>query len=95
MKAIGYNIIVKPIHEETEEKIGSLYVPGNVSSVILKGEIISIGDKVFTSSTGTPLDWEFDVHDKVLFLNTRSLSVQHNGEAHHVIQLSDIILREN
>ena len=94
MKAIGNNVIVKQIQEETEEKIGSLFVPGSAATTLGRGKVISIGEGA-SVSYGRTLEPEVGIGDMILFHMQGSIPISIKGEEHLIMQVANVILRED
>ena len=89
MQAIGKNIVVKPVKDDEEKKIGSIFVPGNASEILKKGEIVSIGGGVFQDYNP-----ELCIEDIVVFYGTSGIPLQFEDKEYLIIQLGDILISE-
>jgi co-chaperonin GroES (HSP10) len=95
MEAVGNNILVKMVDEGDDNKIGSLYVPNTHSNTILKGKVVSMGDRVYKTPHGKTYSQELFIDDIVLFYNAgNAIPITVKGEDHLIITIENILVKE-
>jgi chaperonin GroES len=88
MRALGDAVIIKPLDENGESKIGNIIIPGNVSKNVGKGKVVSIGRGII--SAGQIIPSEVQVGDEVLYAASAKIPVTIEGEEHFIIQEQSI-----
>lgn len=83
MRALNDSVIIKPLDDNSDRKIGNLFIPGNVSNNVGKGEVVSIGRGII--SAGEIVPSEVQVGDVVLYAASAKIPVTIDDKEHFII----------
>jgi chaperonin GroES len=88
IKPLADRVLVEP-KKESEEKIGSLYVPDTAKEKPQEGKVIEVGSGKYENGKHTPL--EVKVGDNVLYGKYSGTEVKQGGKEYLIIRESDIL----
>jgi len=88
IKPLGDRVLVEP-KRESEEKIGSLYVPDTAKEKPQEGKVIEVGQGKYEDGKLVPL--EVKVGDNVLYGKYSGTEVKQGGHEYLIIRESDIL----
>ena len=88
IKPLGDRVLVEP-KRESEEKIGSLYVPDTAKEKPQEGKVIEVGQGKYEVGKLVPL--EVKVGDNVLYGKYSGTEVKQGGHEYLIIRESDIL----
>lgn len=88
IKPLADRVVVEP-KSESEEKIGSLYVPDTAKEKPQEGTVVAIGSGRYEDGKLVPL--EVKVGDKVLYGKYSGTEVKQGGKDYLIIRESDIL----
>lgn len=88
IQPLGDRVLVEP-KQESEEKIGSLYVPDTAKEKPQEGTVIAIGNGKYIEGKQVPLDVK--VGDKVLYGKYAGTEIKQAGNEYLIVRESDIL----
>ena len=88
IKPLGDRVLIEPI-KDTEEKIGSIYVPDTAKEKPQEGTVVAVGTGRYES--GNKISPEVKVGDKVLFGKYSGSEIKQNGKDYLMIREFDIL----
>ncbi len=88
VKPLGDRILVRPL-DESEEKIGSLYIPDTAKEKPQEGAIEAVGPG--RTEDGKLIPPEVKSGDKVLYSKYSGTEIKHNGKDYLIVRESDIL----
>jgi chaperonin GroES len=88
IKPLADRVVVEP-KSESEEKIGSLYVPDTAKEKPQEGKVVAIGSGKYEDGKLVPL--EVKVGDKVLYGKYSGTEIKQGGKDYLIIRESDIL----
>ena len=88
IKPLGDRILIEP-KKDSEEKIGSLYVPDTAKEKPQEGTVIAVGTGRYES--GQQIKPEVKVGDKVLFGKYSGTDIKQDGKDYLIIREFDIL----
>jgi chaperonin GroES len=88
IKPLGDRVLVEP-KKDSEEKIGSLYVPDTAKEKPQEGKVVEIGSGKYEDGKLVPL--EVKVGDSVLYGKYSGTEIKQNGHELLIIRESDIL----
>ena len=88
IKPLGDRILIEP-KQETEEKIGSIYVPDTAKEKPQEGTVIAVGSG--RHENGQHIAPEVKAGDKVLFGKYSGTEVKQDGKDYLIIREFDIL----
>ena len=84
---LGDRVVVEP-REESEEKVGSLYVPDTAKEKPQEGLVVCVGDG---KGLEKPVDMVVKTGDRVLYGKYSGTEVKQDGKEYLIIRQSDIL----
>jgi len=88
IKPLGDRVLVEP-KKESEEKIGSIFVPDTAKEKPQEGKVIEVGQGKYEDGKLIPL--EVKVGDNVLYGKYSGTEVKQGGHEYLIIRESDIL----
>ncbi|MDP8238074.1 MAG: co-chaperone GroES [Candidatus Hatepunaea meridiana] len=89
---VDERIIIKPIEEEAERKIGSIIIPDTAKEKPQIGEVIAIGDDVIkTNETRKKLSELVKVGDRIIYAKYGGSEIKIDNEEYMLISRNDIL----
>lgn len=88
IQPLGDRVLVEP-KQESEEKIGSLYVPDTAKEKPQEGKVVAVGNGKYVDGKQVPLDVK--VGDKVLYGKYAGTEIKQAGHEYLIIRESDIL----
>ena len=88
IKPLGDRVLVEP-KKESEEKIGSLYVPDTAKEKPQEGKVIEVGQGKYED--GKLVSLEVKVGDTVLYGKYSGTEIKHGGHDYLIVRESDIL----
>ena len=87
---LGNRLLIKPIKEEEEQKIGAI-IMADSAIIFAKGRVVSVGRGEAAMQTGSIIPMETKVGDVVLFgKNAPYLPLMIEGEEHRLMREGDV-----
>ena len=81
-------VVIKP--DDAEEKVGSLYIPGNAQETPQKGEVVAVGPGAHTE-TGTLVPMSVGVGDRVVYSKYAGSEIKIDGEKYVIVEEENIL----
>ena len=88
IKPLADRVVVEP-KVDTEEKIGSIYVPDTAKEKPQEGKVIAIGSGRYEDGKLVPL--ELKVGDSILYGKYSGTEIKQSGKEYLIIRESDIL----
>ncbi|WCL48654.1 co-chaperone GroES [Leptospira sp. GIMC2001] len=88
IKPLADRVVVEP-KVDTEEKIGSIYVPDTAKEKPQEGKVIAIGSGRYEDGKLVPL--EVKVGDSILYGKYSGTEIKQSGKEYLIIRESDIL----
>lgn len=88
IKPLGDRVLVEP-KKESEEKIGSIFVPDTAKEKPQEGKVIEVGQGKYEDGKLVPL--EVKVGDTVLYGKYSGTEVKQGGHEYLIVRESDIL----
>ncbi len=88
VKPLGDRVLIRPL-EETEERIGSLYIPDTAKEKPQEGSVEAVGPG--RTEDGKQIAPEVKVGDRVLYGKYSGTEIKHNGTDYLIVRESDIL----
>lgn len=88
IKPLGDRILIEP-KKETEEKIGSIYVPDTAKEKPQEGVVIAVGSG--RTENGQHIKPEVKIGDKVLYGKYSGTEIKQDGKDYLIIREFDIL----
>jgi chaperonin GroES len=92
IKPIGDRVLIEP-KAETEEKIGSLYVPDTAKEKPQEGKVVAVGNGKYEDGKHIPM--EVKVGDTVLYGKYAGTEIKQGGKEYLIVRESDILAITN
>ena len=89
VKPIGNKLVVEQ-KAESEEKIGSLYIPDSAKEKPQEGKVIAVGRGVYEHGVLVPL--EVEVNDTIIYNKYAGSEIKVNNKSYIVINEKDILV---
>ena len=88
VRPLGDRVLLHPL-DESEDKIGSIYVPDTAKEKPQEGEIKAVGPG--RTEDGKQVAPEVKVGDRVLYGKFTGTEIKHDGQDYLIIRESDIL----
>lgn len=88
IKPLGDRILIRPLND-TEEKVGSLYIPDTAKEKPQEGKVEEVGPG--RTEDGKVIPPEVKVGDRVLYGKYSGTEIKHNGQEYLIVRESDIL----
>lgn len=88
IKPLGDRVLIEP-KRESEEKIGSLYVPDTAKEKPQEGKVVEVGSGRYEDGKLVPL--EVKVGDSVLYGKYSGTEIKQGGKEYLIVRESDIL----
>ncbi len=88
IKPLGDRVLVRPL-DETEEKVGSLYIPDTAKEKPQEGAIEAVGPG--RTEDGKLIPPEVKAGDRVLYGKYSGTEIKHNGKEYLIVRENDIL----
>jgi chaperonin GroES len=88
IKPLGDRVLIEP-KQESEEKIGSLYVPDTAKEKPQEGKVVEVGSGRYEDGKLVPL--EVKVGDLVLYGKYSGTEIKQGGKEYLIVRESDIL----
>ena len=88
IKPLGDRVLVQPL-EQTEDKVGSIYIPDTAKEKPQEGRIEAVGPG--KHENGKLIPPEVKVGDKVLYGKYSGTEIKHGGKEYLIVRESDIL----
>jgi chaperonin GroES len=88
IKPLGDRVLIRPL-EQSEEKVGSIYIPDTVKEKPQEGTIEAVGPGTYKEGKLVPL--EVKVGDKVLYGKYSGTEIKKDGKDFLIVRESDIL----
>ena len=88
VKPLGDRVLIEP-KTESDEKIGSLYVPDTAKEKPQEGKVVEIGSGRYEDGKQVPL--EVKVGDSVLYGKYSGTEIKQAGKDYLIVRESDIL----
>ncbi len=88
IKPLGDRVLVRPL-EESEEKVGSLYIPETAKEKPQEGKIEAVGTG--RTEDGKLVPPEVKAGDRVLYGKYSGTEIKHNGSDYLIVRENDIL----
>lgn len=88
IKPLGDRVLIEP-KQDSEEKIGSIYVPDTAKEKPQEGKVIEVGSGKYEDGKLVPL--EVKAGDVVLYGKYSGTEVKQNGKEYLIVRETDIL----
>ena len=88
IKPLGDRVLIEP-KQESEEKIGSIYVPDTAKEKPQEGKVIEVGSGKYEDGKLVPL--EVKAGDMVLYGKYSGTEVKQGGKEYLIVRETDIL----
>ena len=92
IKPLGDRILVKPIEQEEEEKVGGIIIPDTAKEKPQEGKVIAVGlGKILENGERQAVS--VAVGDKILYGKYSSTEIKYDGEEYLIMREDDILAK--
>lgn len=88
IKPLGDRVLIRPL-DESEEKVGSLYIPDTAKEKPLQGSVEAVGPG--RTEDGKTIAPEVKVGDRVLYGKYSGTEIKHEGKDYLIVKESDVL----
>ncbi len=88
IKPLGDRVMIRPL-DESEEKVGSLYIPDTAKEKPLQGSVEAVGPG--RTENGKTIAPEVKVGDRVLYGKYSGTEIKHEGIEYLIVKEADIL----
>lgn len=94
MTPLGDHVLVK-LEEETEKKVGSLYVAQMTNDPLTRAQVVAVGDGEISQYTGSRTPLDVKAGEWVWFHTYAGAEVLIGGEKHKLLRQSDLVAKDD
>ena len=87
IKPLGDRVVIEP-KEDSEEKVGSLFIPDTAKEKPQEGKVIAVGNG---KGGEKPIEMVVKAGDKVLYGKYSGTEIKEGGKEYLIIRQSDIL----
>ncbi|MBL7192107.1 co-chaperone GroES [bacterium] len=93
LKPLDERVIVKPLEEDEEKKVGSIIIPDTAKERPQMGEVVAVGDDVPKKEGGKLLSQVLKAGDRVIYSKYGGTEIEQEGQKYLILSRGDILAK--